>query len=314
MITGMLLGLLAGTGLLLLARGLRPPAPGLADRLTMLNRARYTHAPDLVGGTGRDHHPVAGGSGPGDWRGWAERAFGAPLAQLISRHPWLPATASSDLILLGRSPAAHYTSKTSGALCGLALPAVTALGLGAAGVSGSLLIPLWLTLTGALVGFLLPDLHVRHRAGTLRRDYHVALSAYLDLVAMRMASGAGLSEALTQSARLGHGTAFGRLRGALADARTDGLPATAVLRRLGTELALPDLVDTATRLSLVDSSGSQAEASLRAQAANLRDRELSSAHGAANERSQSMLIAQVLLGLGFLLFLGYPAVVAILAI
>ena len=34
---------------------------------------------------------------------------------------------------------------------------------------------------------------------------------------------------------------------------------------------------------------------------------------AANERSQSMLVAQVVLGLGFLLFLGYPAVAKVLA-
>ena len=66
-------------------------------------------------------------------------------------------------------------------------------------------------------------------------------------------------------------------------------------------------------LRLVDTSGAQAQTSLRAQAASLRDRELADAQGRANEQSQSMLVAQVVLGLGFVLFLGYPAVVRVLA-
>ena len=40
---------------------------------------------------------------------------------------------------------------------------------------------------------------------------------------------------------------------------------------------------------------------------------VSDLRGTANERSQSMLVAQVVLGLGFLLFLGYPAVAKVLA-
>jgi len=133
-------------------------------------------------------------------------------------------------------------------------------------------------------------------------------------VAMRMASGAGLAEALADAANVGAGFAFTSLRAALLDARTDGLTPAAALRRLGEQLALPDLVDTATRLSLVDSSGAQAARSLQAQAASLRDRELTDTQGRANERSQSMLVAQVVLGLGFVVFLGYPAVAKVLAI
>jgi tight adherence protein C len=88
----------------------------------------------------------------------------------------------------------------------------------------------------------------------------------------------------------------------------------AALGRLGEDLAVPDLVDTSLRLRLVDTTGAQAQASLRAQAASLRDRELTDAQGRANERSQSMLVAQVVLGLGFVVFLGYPAVAKVLAL
>ena len=194
------------------------------------------------------------------------------------------------------------------------VPTLVIAGAGVAGVAVPVLIPAWVCLAGAVVGFLVPDLRLRSRAAQVRRDFRVATGAYLDLVAMRMASGAGLAEALAEAAQLGGGQAFARLRGALADARTDGLAPAAALGRLGEELALPDLVDTAARLSLVDTSGAQAEASLRAQAASLRDRELTDLQGASGERSQSMLVAQVVLGFGFLLFLGYPAVAKVLAI
>ena len=177
----------------------------------------------------------------------------------------------------------------------------------------AILIPAWAFVAGAVVGFLVPDLQVRAAATEARRDFRVAVSAYLDLVAMRMASGAGLAEALGDASRIGAGPAFAAFRGALADARTDGLTPTAALGRLGEQLGVAELVDTAARLSLVDTSGAQAEASLRAQAATLRDRDLSDLRGSANERSQSMLVAQVVLGFGFLLFLGYPAVAKVLA-
>jgi hypothetical protein len=130
---------------------------------------------------------------------------------------------------------------------------------------------------------------------------------------MRMASGSGLAEALHDAAAIGTGPAFGQIRGALADARTDGLTPSQALGLLGQQLQLPDLVETSRRLRLVDSTGAQVELSLRAQAASLRDRELADAQGRANEQSQSMLVAQVVLGLGFVLFLGYPAVIRVLA-
>ena len=49
-------------------------------------------------------------------------------------------------------------------------------------------------------------------------------------------------------------------------------------------------------------------ASLAARAATLRRRELAEMEGKAGQRSQSMLVAQMLIVLGYLLFLAYPAV------
>ncbi len=300
----MILGVLAGggvaAGLLLLAAGLWPAPAPLARVLADYDRAR-------AGTTARTTR--GGRSWPVRW----QDAVGRPLADGFLSRGWLSPAVRADLSVTGRSTAEFFAAKAVGALVGLVVPALTLLAAGATGLALPALVPAWVSLTGAVVGFLVPDLRLRGTAGQVRRDFRLAVGAYLDLVAMRMASGAGLAEALGEAAQLGGGPAFARLRGALADARTDGLAPAAALGRLGEELAVPDLVDTAARLSLVDTSGAQAEASLRAQAASLRDRELTDLQGASAERSQSMLVAQVVLGFGFLLFLGYPAVAKVLA-
>ena len=300
MISGVLVGVGFAGGFLLVAAGLWPaPAPlgrVLAEYDAARSPARRAALPDQR------------------LAGWWQRTVGVPLAGGLLARGWLSATVRADLAVLGRTPAELCAAKAAGAVVGLVLPALLLATLSVLGVSVPVLVPAWVSLTAGTVGFLIPDLRLRSRAAQARRDFRVATGAYLDLVAMRMASGSGLAEALAGAAQLGGGPAFARLRGALADARTDGLPPAAALGRLGEELALPDLVDTAARLSLVDTSGAQAEASLRAQAASLRDRELTDLHGASGERSQSMLVAQAVLGFGFLLFLGYPAVAKVLSI
>lgn len=289
-----------GLGVWLLMIGLRPAPLSLSASLRYLDQPPPPVPVAVVGGglplrvrraLGGRVLPLADGSG---------------LAALTG-------DLASDLAVTNTPAELHAGSKALSALTGLVTPMLLVGLLQLAGLAVPLLVPLWLTLTGALVGYLLPDLRLRRRASDARRGFRAAVGAYLDLVAMRLASGSGLAEALHDAARIGSGPAFAQIRGALADARTDGLTPALALGRLGQQLRLPDLVDTSTRLGLVDASGAHAQASLRAQASSLRDRELSDAQGRANEQSQSMLVAQVVLGFGFVLFLGYPAVVRVLA-
>lgn len=286
-----------GAGLWLVVLGWWPARPTIAAALAGRDRTRW-----------RPAAPAA----TGPWRG-LRTAAGRRLADTWAARSWETPALRADLAVTGSTLDAFLVRKALGGLAGLlAAPAAVAL-LALAGGRLPLLVPVWASLAGAAIGFFTPDTRLRRSAADARRGFRVAVGAYLDLVAMRMASGAGLAQALGDAAAVGTGPAFAQLRGALADARTDGLSPAASLGRLGDELHLPDLVDTATRLALVDATGAQAQASLRAQAASLRDRELTDAAGQANERSQSMLVAQVVLGLGFLIFLGYPAVAKVLA-
>ena len=286
-----------GAGLLLLVVGLWPARPTLAATLAEIDATRW--APASVAPPERRR--AVGAVGRTLVRGWTSRG-------------WVTASLRADLDVMGRSLETFLLRKGGFAAVGLLTPVLVAAAWSAVGLTVPVLVPLWVSVCAAVVAFLLPDVSLRQAAATRRRDFRAAVGAFLDLVAMRMASGAGLAEALGEAAAIGDGPAFARLRGALADARTDGLSPAAALGRLGEDLALPDLVDTSLRLRLVDSTGAQAQTSLRAQAASLRDREMTDAQGRANERSQSMLVAQVVLGLGFVVFLGYPAVARVLAL
>jgi hypothetical protein len=52
---------------------------------------------------------------------------------------------------------------------------------------------------------------------------------------------------------------------------------------------------------------------LTARAQTMRRHELADLEGKAGKADQSMRVAQILIGLGFIAFLGYPAVVAVLS-
>lgn len=304
MTLALLAGLGCGLGICLLVAGLRPAPLTLTARLRQLDQP----APPPAAAT-------AAAADPGDLIGTARLWLGLRTLPRADRTGLgvLSGDVSADLAVTGTPAELHAGAKALSALVGLLTPAALTLLLQVGGLRLPLLVPLWVCLTGAVVGYLLPDLRLRRAAADARRSFRTSVGAFLDLVAMRMASGSGLAEALHDAASIGTGHAFAHIRGALADARTDGLTPAQALGLLGTQLQLPDLVDVSTRLRLVDTSGAQAQASLRAQAASLRDRELADAQGRANEQSQSMLVAQVVLGFGFVLFLGYPAVARVLA-
>jgi tight adherence protein C len=67
-------------------------------------------------------------------------------------------------------------------------------------------------------------------------------------------------------------------------------------------------------LALVAEDGAKVRDSLVARVVSMRRRELADTEGRAQARSQSMLMAQMLLCVGFLLFLVYPAVARVMGL
>ena len=141
-----------------------------------------------------------------------------------------------------------------------------------------------------------------------RRDFRHAIGAFLDLVAMNLAGGRGVPEALMSASEIGTGWAMWRIRDALTSARIIGQTPWQALGALGEEVRIDELRDLSAALSLVAEDGAKVRESLTTRAAGLRRRELAELQGQAGERSQSMLVAQMLLAGAFLIFLIYPAV------
>jgi Flp pilus assembly protein TadB len=176
----------------------------------------------------------------------------------------------------------------------------------------SFVIPVWVGLVFGAVFFFLPDLELRQKVDKMRRDFRHAIGAFLDLVAMNLSGGRGVPEALMAASEIGEGWAFWRIKDALANARITGQTPWQALGVLGEEVRVDELRDLAAALSLVAEDGAKVRESLSTRAASLRRRELADLQGQAGERSQSMLVAQMLLCAAFLVFLMYPAVQTLL--
>jgi Flp pilus assembly protein TadB len=173
----------------------------------------------------------------------------------------------------------------------------------------------WLLGVGVLLataGFVVPDLLVRAEATQRRRDFVTALGAYLDLVVISLAGGAGVESALRDAAHLGDGWVFVRLRAALDHAQLAGTSLWVALDRLGDDLGVQVLGELAASASLAGTQGARVRDSLIAKASSVRDRQLSDAEAAAQAATERMAVPTVLLLAGFVLLVGYPAIHAVL--
>lgn len=229
---------------------------------------------------------------------WAETDLGRRLTS----------GAATDLRITGTTPARHLAQRAAGvALVVVSAPATAAL-LAVAGLGGDVVLPLWLALLVAPVGFLYPALALRSKASDRRRTFRHAFSAFLDVVSISLAGGRGVESALHDAADSGSGWAFVEIRRTLLESRLLGETPWAGLGRLGHDLAVPELVELSASASLAGSEGARVRGSLAAKARSLRLRGTAEIESAAQSASERMSLPVVGLMLGFIVFLAYPAV------
>lgn len=296
MITAVVLGAGCGLGLWALLVWAAPARPPLGLVLSRLRHHEPAPAPLLT---------ADGGSG------WAARAGrrGVPLLRSLG----VPSPGvRCDLAVVGRDLDAHLAEKATLTLLGLLAPLVLEVALTLLAAPPDPVLPVVFCLGLAAVGFLVPDLHVRAEARRRRADARHALSAYLDLVVVSLAGGAGPDGALTDAAAVGHGWAFDQVRRALDTARLTRVPPATTLAQLGTEIGSRDLSELAASLSLAGTEGARVRASLAARAESLRTHLLTDTDAAARAGTERLGLPWGLLFLGFLVFLGYPALHQIL--
>jgi len=213
-----------------------------------------------------------------------------------------------DLAIVARPLEVYAGCCALGAMAGLALVPVTWLLIQLSGEPLSVLVPMWVAITGALGGFFVPRVVLRAEAVKARSDFRHALSAYLDVLVLLLAAGEGPEGAMETAARAGNGPAFIELRRATVRARLSGDPIWDLLDDLGRRLGVVELCEIASAGNLAGERGAAVRRSLMAKARALRTTSLSADEAQARRRSQQMFLPIVLMGIGFILFLLYPLV------
>ncbi|MEC3974319.1 secretion system protein [Amycolatopsis sp. H20-H5] len=293
MITALVIGAGFGLGLWALLVWAIPPRPGLGSLLHRLDAAPTPQ-------------PIT----TQDRSGWAAtlgKPLAAPLAALGLPSPKL----RKDLAITGRPVDAHLADKAALAMAGLMLPTLVSVALALLGLPLAWEVSLIASLLCGFVGFLLPDLNVRREAIKRRGDFRLALSAYLNLIRVTLAGGAGVEGALTDAATVGRGWSFSQIRRALTIAKVTRVTPWSTLGALGDELDVRELAELSASVSLAGTEGAKVRASLRAKASALRTRELTDAEGDAQAATERMSMPVIVLFIAFLLFIGYPAVAAV---
>jgi hypothetical protein len=299
-----LMGALVGLGVYLLVRMFIRPSANVLSTIARIDAGRsgYTSAATASAAGER----VLGGVDK------ARETLGRRLEHEANARGWAFGRLRRDLAVMNQPFAAMLATKVFFALGAMIfIPFVlflfAQLGFGAPGAT-----PAIVTLGAMAFAFFLPDLALRQEAEERRRDFRHVVGSFLDLVAMNLAGGRGLPEALMTASTIGDHWAMARIRQALANARLIGITPWDAMARLGEDLGVEELRDLASALALAGDEGAKIRASLLARAASLRRKELADVEGKAGERSQSMLVAQLVMCAAFMLFLGYPAGAAIL--
>ena len=171
--------------------------------------------------------------------------------------------------------------------------------------------PLAVALIAAVALFVVPDIDVRKEARKRRAEFTEQLSIFLDLVSLKMAGHAAAASALPEAAQRGGGWPMMLIRDTLFRARLSGQDEWDALGQLGERIAVADLRDLGALVKLVAEDGAQVRTTLTARAASMRRARLADEEGNAEERNQSMRLAQMLIAVGFMVFVGYPAFVNI---
>jgi tight adherence protein C len=236
---------------------------------------------------------------------------------LLRRLPWLAraiARSGADLRVVGRTPQEQAARVGSYVLLACVLGPWTAFMGKVTGMNLPLAVPLAIALLGAGLGLVIPFRSLRVDAKRRRQEFVHALSAWCDVVVMSLAAGRGVTQAMHTAAGSGEGWPFAELRAALSAAQVEGVRPWEALDALGRELAIGDLSSVASMIAMAGEEGAAVRQSVAAKARTIREKITSDTELAAGATTEIMSLPNVVLVLGFLVFLGYPAIVVMFQI
>ncbi|MGP4049373.1 type II secretion system F family protein [Streptomyces sp. 2A115] len=284
----------AGVLVGLAVRAALPAKPDLASVLDHLDARHFTSPV-----------PVAAPHGA---RGLPEKV-GARLLDEFGVRLRLPLR---DLSLLRISPAEHLGKRVLFALYGLLAPQLLQALLALAGVPFPFVIPAGASLLLGALFWLSPGRDVKRDAAAARLIVRHAAASYLERVALARVANSGAAQALTQTAEVGDGWIFQRMRTVFDHAELAGITPWDALKQLGEELGIPELTRPADTLALAG-DGAAVYTTLQAQARQLRIALLADSKAQANEASAAMVLPVTFGVILMLAFVMIPIVNTILA-
>ncbi|WP_440902048.1 type II secretion system F family protein [Actinosynnema sp.] len=290
-------GGLVGAGLALVLFQLAPSHPDLGQALARLSPAGAREAQNAAKALAQPQ--VKGSDDIRDVLGaWGARHLPARLRGKV---------APADLAVLGMTPARFYGEKITYVFIGLVAGPVLS-----AAVLFSFSIPLYVpvvaTLALAAALWFIPTYNVLTDARDARVEFARSLGAFVDLVALEMASGSGPRQSMEAAAAVGDSWVFRRMREELARTRWSGITPWDALRHLGNEIDMPDLHELADIMRLSGEDGARVYPQLKARAASMRSAILTAQKTRANEVSERMTLPMTLLGMIFLVILITPQI------
>ncbi len=286
-----MLGAMAGLGLLLVVVGLLP-RPVRASR--------------------RD----ASGSGPaGDDSGDAGAVQDATrrAARRVERDLRSKSALLQDARMVGRSLETHAVHKMVGLVLGAGVLAMFAFLAG--GLFG-LALPLPIIVAaaggGALLGWWLPDSILRTEAEKERVLFQQVTESWLELVAQLVTAGADTFGALVTAAGYSEQPGFVVIRDALRVSAASGEAPWTGLRRMADQRRLRFLDPFCAALELAGTTGAGSRQAILAQVEAARSKAMLEADADAASSGEKMGAPLALIGGAFMILMGYPPLAGIL--
>jgi tight adherence protein C len=214
----------------------------------------------------------------------------------------------NDLFVVHRSADEQAAILVANVLLGCLWFPVVSVGGWLVGVQLPLAVPFWGTaLGGGLAGWWTIQA-VRSKAGQRRITFSRALSSLCDLAAMGLASGRGLESSLAMAVAASPAWPYRDMQTALESGYLRGEPPWVSLAKLGEDAGLGDLVELAAALQLAGDEGAAVRETIASKATSTRERLTADAERRAAATTERMGIPATFLLLGFVVFLGYPAI------
>jgi tight adherence protein C len=259
---------------------------------TLTKTVAYLHRQSVVG---REDHRAS----------WGNR-IGRRLLRVSGRQP--AQRTAVALRLIERPVELHVGYLAAAGVAGFFVPLllgalVDHLGL----IPMPTLLPLWVALVTAVVAPLAVQSGSVKRAATVRQDMRHQLSAYLDVVTMRLAGNEGNEGALKKGATDGEGRLFVELRRRIIDAETAGRALMTALGTIGRDFDITELQQIAAAASLAAADGAAVSRSLAAQCSTLRSTIASEQEADARLRTGKITVPLVGMALIIMTLIIYPA-------